>query len=83
MYTVKFTQEASKDLRRLDKKYQKAVAKAINKLSQNPNIGKPLLGKLKGLWKLRFSRYRIIYQIYNLKLIIIVFEIKHRKEVYR
>lgn len=83
MYKVKFTQEATKDLKKLDKKYQTAVVKAIDKLSQNPTVGKPLIGKLKGLWKLRFSRYRIIYQIFNSILTIVVFEVKHRKEVYK
>jgi len=83
VYKVKFTKEASENLKKLDKRYQKAVSKAINKLSQNPKIGAPLVGKLKGFWKLRFSKYRIIYQIIERQLIIIVFEIRHRKDVYR
>ena len=83
MYKIKFTKEASGNLKKLDKRYQKAVAKAIDKLGQNPKIGKPLIGKLKGLWKLRFSRYRIIYQIIERQLIVIVFEVRHRKDVYR
>ena len=83
VYKVKFTKEASENLKKLDKRYQKAVAKAINKLSQNPKISAPLVGKLKGFWKLRFSRYRIIYQIIEKQLIVIVFEIRHRKDVYR
>lgn len=83
MYKVKFTKEASQNIRRLDKRYQKAVSKAIDKLSENPQLGAPLVGKLKGLWKLRFSRYRIIYQIIENKLIVVVFEITHRRDVYR
>jgi mRNA interferase RelE/StbE len=83
MYKIVLTHAASNDFKRLDKKYQKAVAKAINRLSTDPKIGKPLKGKLKGLWKLRFSRYRIIYQIMGNKLLVVVFEVKHRKDIYR
>lgn len=83
MYKIKFTKEASKNFKRLDKKYQQAVTKALDRLAKKPTIGTPLVGKLKGLWKLRFSRYRIIYQIVQKRLIIIVFDIQHRKDVYR
>jgi mRNA interferase RelE/StbE len=83
VYKIKFTKNASICLKKLDKRYQKAVGKAIDKLSQNPKIGSPLVGKLKGLWKLRFSRYRIIYQIVERQLIVVVFEIQHRKDAYR
>lgn len=83
MYRVKFTKTALQDFKKLDKRYQKAVGKAIDRLAENPQIGKPLKGKLKGFWKLRFSRYRIIYQIVEKRLFVIIFEMKHRKEVYQ
>lgn len=83
MYKVLFAQSAAKNLKKLDRRYQKAVAKAIDRLAQDPRVGKPLTGKLKGFWKLRFSRYRIIYQIKEKELIVIIFDVKHRKEVYR
>lgn len=83
LYKIKLTKIAVKDLKKLDKKYQKVVGKAIDRLAENPKLGKPLKGKLKGVWRLRFSRYRILYEIQNKKLIVIVFEVKHRKEVYR
>jgi len=83
MYKVRFTQIASSDLKKLDKRYQQAVKKAIDRLAQDPKVGLPLVGKLKGFWKLRFSRYRIIYQINEKELIIVIFEVKHRREVYK
>ncbi len=83
MYTVRFTDEAKKQFDKLDRRYHSAVAKALNRISQDPKLGEPLQRELKGYWKLRFSRYRIIYKINNKKLLIIVFDIDHRKEVYR
>lgn len=83
MYKVRFTQTASSDLKKLDNRYRQAVKKAIDRLSLDPKVGLPLVGRLKGLWKLRFSRYRIIYQIFQKELIIVIFEVKHRREVYK
>jgi len=83
MYKVRFTQTASLDLKKLDNRYRQAVKKAIDRLSEDPKVGLPLVGKLKGLWKLRFSRYRIIYQIFQKELVIVIFEVKHRREVYK
>jgi len=83
VYRVQFTESASKDLKKLDRRYLKAVNKALDKLADFPTVGKPLKGELQGFWKLRFSRYRIIYQIIERKLLIIVFEVRHRKDVYR
>ena len=83
MYQVRFTQTASLDLKKLDKRYQSAIKKAIDRLAEDPKVGLPLVGKLKGFWKLRFSRYRIIYQIFETELVVVIFEVKHRREVYK
>lgn len=83
MYRIVFTKEAAKNFKKLDKRYQKAASAALEKLAHNPKIGDPLKGRLKGLWRLRFSRYRIIYQIIEKKLIVIVFDVDHRRDIYR
>jgi mRNA interferase RelE/StbE len=83
MYKLKFTPTAKKNFKKLDKRYKSAVSKALSKLGNNPKIGSPLKGELKGYWKLRFSRYRIVYQIHKRQLVIVIFDIVHRKEVYR
>ncbi len=83
MYEVKFTATAKLHLSQLEKKYQSAAAKAIDRLAINPKIGDALQGTLKGYWRLRFSSYRIIYTIRQSALIVIVFEVAHRREVYK
>ena len=83
MYSVKFSKTVLKSFKRLDRKIQALALKALERLKENPKIGVPLTGNLKGFWKLRFSRYRIIYQLENRKLIIIVFDIGHRKDIYK
>ncbi len=83
MYEVKFTATAKLHLSQLEKKYQSAAAKAIDRLAMNPKIGDALQGTLKGYWRLRFSSYRIIYTIRQSALVVIVFEVAHRREVYK
>ena len=83
MYLVRFSKTSYKNFKKLDKRYQKFLGKAIDRLGTNPQLGTPLKGKLKGLWKIRFSRYRIIYQIKRRYLIVIILDIRHRKDIYK
>lgn len=83
MFQLIFTHSGQKNLDQLDKRYRSAIDKALKRLKSNPEIGEPLKGQFKGLWRLRFSRYRIIYQIRRQELIIIVINIFHRRQVYR
>lgn len=83
MYRVKFTRTALKNYKQLAPRYLKQASRAIDHLAQDPNLGIPLKGKLKGYRKLRFSNYQILYRTIHHQLIVIIFEVKHRKEVYR
>ena len=83
MYKIKFTKTAAKNFKKLDKRYQSAVSKAIDRLRINPKLGDGLTGSLKGFRRLRFSRYRIIYSIKASQLIVIIVDVKHRREVYK
>lgn len=83
MYKLELTKRAEKDLKKLDPRYQSAVDQAFTKLVQNPLHGKRLVGELRGRFKLRFSRYRIVYEIDHKRNNIIITAIRHRKDVYR
>ena len=82
MYEITFDINAKKILKKLKKNEQKNILNKINKLKYNPQLGKRLLGNLHGLWKLRFDKYRILYQIIENKLIIVIINIGHRKNIY-
>ena len=83
MYAVKFTRSAKKSFSKITNREQKRIALAIEKLAQDPTIGKPLKGVLKNLWSLRIGAYRVIYQIVKKELVIMVFAVGHRREIYR
>lgn len=83
MYAIKFSRSAKKSFSKIATREQKRIALAIEKLAQDPTIGKPLKGVLKGLWSLRIGTYRVIYQIIQNELVVMVFDVRHRREVYK
>jgi mRNA interferase RelE/StbE len=82
-YSLRIKQSAFKELQRLDKKERMRVVAAIDQLAENPHIGKLLKGELSGLRRIRSGNYRVIYEINEGEVIILVLRIAHRKQVYR
>jgi mRNA interferase RelE/StbE len=75
-----FSSKAMSYLQSLDKQVKLQILKRVSKLGLQPNLGVPLTNNLKGCFKLRVSKYRIIYAIE--KSSIIIAKIGHRKDVY-
>jgi mRNA interferase RelE/StbE len=84
-YSVEFTRAAEKSLARILKAQPtigKKIANIIDRLQNNPQVGIPLRGKLYGCYKYRFSHYRIVYQIHERVLQVIILDIGDRKNIY-
>ena len=64
-YIIKFTKQATKDLPKMsDKEKTKLKQVLVEVISQNPLLGKKLVGKLKGNFSYRFDiKNRIIYAV--------------------
>jgi len=82
MFKIKFEKRAEDFFNKLDNSSKIIVGKKIEKLKQNPELGKPLTANLAGLWSLRIEKYRAIYQIKKEELIIFILKLGHRKGVY-
>ena len=83
-YSVEFRPAVLKSLKRLPKKDLCRIKKRIDDLSEN--LPDPATTKMKGnnsFHKIRSGDYRIIYEIHNDRLVILVVKIGHRKEVYK
>lgn len=83
-YVLEFTPLAAKQFRRLTAAARRRLATPIDALASNPRP--PNAKKLKGgrdAWRLRVGDYRIIYEIYDDRLLILVVRLGHRREVYR
>jgi len=65
-----------------NKKDKKRIEKKLKELKQNPELGKPLVGRLAGLWTIIFGKYRALYQIRKSELLVLVLKLGHRKNIY-
>jgi len=82
MYKIILKSPAKRFLKKLDKNSKIEIIKKLKRLKNNPRLGKPLLGRLTGLWSLRIGDYRAIYQIKKSELLILVLKLGHRKNIY-
>lgn len=85
-YKVVFSKEALKKMKKMDKYTQTLLYNWIEKNidgCEDPFIhGRELKGEFKDKWRYRVGDYRIIVEIQNDKLIILVVNIGHRRNVY-
>lgn len=82
-YEIEFTKSAQKELKKLPPQISLRIAGAINKLASNPRKGevRPMVGVKS--WRLRVGEYRVVYDIYDKKLVILIIRVRHRKDAYR
>lgn len=83
MYEVILTPRAQKELKRLPKRYQRAIVLSLHELREYPFSGKPLTRELTGQFSLRVGVYRILYKINKQNKIVSVLTIGHRSTVYQ
>ena len=85
-YRIEFTKSSRKEFERLPVKLRLKTAEALNLLSQNPYSELLKIKKLKGahgLYRIRLGDYRVVYEIRDTLLVVIVIKIGNRGEVYR
>ena len=83
-YRIEFKRAAAKSLKRIPKTDQKRIAEKIDSLSEN--LPAPDITKMKGdhpFQKVRVGNYRIVYEIQDDILVILIVKIGHRKDIYR
>ncbi len=83
-FRLEFTKSAAKALKAIPKTDQKRIAKKIEGLSKSPpDPAKTKMKENNPFHRVRVGDYRIIYEIQNEILLILILKIGHRKEVYR
>ena len=86
MARVQLTRQATRHFDALPQNLQEPVLNALTDLEMDPEAtGKPLLGRLKGLWSARVGSYRVIYSIEGNRRSskVIVRASKHRSVAYQ
>ena len=83
IYQVEISRDAIKFLKKLDKKNLYRIQGVIELLSQNPRPPKSKKLANKNYWRVRVGDYRIVYEIKDKNLIIVVIRIANRSDVYK
>lgn len=83
-YKIEFSKASEKQLSDIPKGDLKKIANKIEKLSLDPfpNGSEKLKGE-EGIYRIRKGDYRILYSVFEKKLIVLVVKIGHRREIYR
>lgn len=86
-YRVEFSEMLLFYLKKLNKLVQTIILKWIKKNlvdSSNPKAhGKALVGNKKDFWRYRIGNYRLLCNIHDDVLTILILEVGHRSEIYK
>lgn len=86
-YSVMLTEKAKKQLTKLDKTTAKLITSWLQKNLQNcenpRQHGKALTANRSGQWRYRIGDYRILAEIQDTNILILIIEIGHRREIYK
>lgn len=83
-YRVEVAPAAVRQLRTLDAVARRRIRAAIELLAEQPRPSgaKKLVGG-KGEWRVRTGDYRIVYEIHDDVLLVLVVTVGHRRDIYR
>ncbi|MEU1177520.1 type II toxin-antitoxin system RelE/ParE family toxin [Streptomyces sp. NPDC005820] len=85
-YALEFTAAARRQLRALDQTTALRILHALSRLGDDPHRADADVKKLSGhddLYRLRVGACRIAYVVDDGKLVVLVVEVGHRREIYR
>ena len=83
-YSIEFKRSADKALQRLPVMIQRRIVRAAEELTDDPRPSG--CTKLAGddiAWRIRVGDYRVVYEIHDNRLLVLIVRIGHRRDVYR
>ncbi len=82
-YSVRIKASAAKQLARVDVRTRRLLVAQIDRLAADPHVGTVLKGELDGLRRVRVGAYRIVFEVRDRQLLVLVVRLGHRSSVYR
>ena len=86
-WRIEITRTAEKQITKLSRSAQNVIQRFLRERllsAENPRQwGKPLHGEKRSLWRYRVGDYRLICDIQDEKLVVLLLEVGHRKGIYR
>lgn len=83
-YNIEVRPAALRQLRKIDPEARRRIQAAVEILSETPRPpgAKKLVGG-QGEWRVRTGDYRIVYEIHDDVLVVLVVAVGHRREIYK
>ncbi len=83
-HKVLFKPSADRALKKLPQDAQRRIVGEAALLAYNPRpAGVVKLAGYENLWRIRIGNYRMVYEIHDERLVVLVLRVAHRKDVYR
>ena len=81
-FQIEILRSAQKSLSRIQSQDQDRITEAIRSLADEPRPHgcKKLSGR--DAWRIRIGNYRVIYEIRESKLVVLIVDIGHRRDIY-
>jgi len=81
---IQISNKAAKSLKKIERRFQLQIAQSIEKLKEEPfPVGsKKIQGSL-DYFRIRSGHFRILYKVDEGKIVILILDIGHRKEIYK
>ncbi len=83
MYKLQFDKSYYKAYAQIPKAYRPKIEAKLDQIAHEPFTAGKKLKKKEGSYSARVGRYRIIYEPHGDKMYVIIYEVDHRKDVYR
>ena len=85
MYEILFTKQADRALRKMSRNTARLIREKLDQLAQDPYARNPNVTKLQGRpgYRLRVGDWRVIYELEDDRLVILVLKVAPRGGVYR
>ncbi len=83
-YRIVLSPMAARQLRKLDAQVRRRIQAALDLLAEQPRppSATRLVGGA-GEWRVRTGDYRIVYEIHDDELLVLVLRVGHRRDIYR
>ena len=83
-YAVEFSPGAAREFSKLAREIQRRLRPRIDALADDPRpAGAKKLKAREDLWRIRAGDHRIVYEVRDRILVVLVVRVAHRREVYR
>ena len=83
-YSVSITSSARRELSRIHGKDYVRIEAAIDALADDPRpTGCVKLAGDDNAWRIRVGDYRVVYEVHDKRLLVLVVRVGHRKDIYK